>query len=163
MRIKEYQKIVDTWSSIYKAKIGSLFTIEELKQEAWLAVMEVLDAGEEADNTAAYLAQAIRFKLIDMIDDELKFKTQSLSSHVPDRVTPEDLITQQEIIVKLKVKLKDIPNIDFIIDCMQEGYSIRDISVIAQQENLNMDRNKVYRAIKKIRAEYEKITGEKYA
>ena len=62
---KLYEDIIETWSRIYKSKIGDIFTLEELKQEAWLSILAAEDQAERvAIDKIPFLAQCVKNSLL---------------------------------------------------------------------------------------------------
>lgn len=156
-----YEDIIETWSRIYKSKIGDLFSLEELKQEAWLSILSAETQMEKvAVDKLSYLAQSVKNSLLKMFLNEIKHRTSrsittELSSRV-DKTTPEETQASNELYKKLKIKIKKIPNAEFIFPHMNVK-TVREISEMAEEEGVQISKSQVHNVIVLIREELYKL------
>lgn len=153
-----YLHMIETWSRIYKSKIGDLFTLEELKQEAWLAVLNAEEYAERvAIDKTAFLAKCIKNSLLTLLLNELKHRTIHIGNiEKVDATTPEEIQSSDEIYKKLKINIKKIPNAEFILPYLNIR-TVREISEIAKNEGLIIGKSQVHNIISLIRKELDKI------
>ena len=156
-----YEDIVERWSSIYKSKIGDLFTIEEVKQEAWLALLAAEDRAKEiAEDRFSFLATSIRNRLLQMFISELEHTNgrSKINSDINrvDTTTPEEVIASDELYRKLKINIKKIPNAELVFPYMNKK-TVREISAIARKEGVQISRSQVQKVITSIREELNKL------
>lgn len=158
---KVYEDIIETWSRIYKSKIGDLFTLEELKQEAWLSILMAEDhAKKVATDKIAFLSQCVKNSLLKMFLDELKHKIGKYDTAEDfcrvDLTTPEETQSSDELYKKLKINIRRIPNADFIFPYMNIK-TVREISEIAKKEGIQISKSQVHNIIIMIRKELDKL------
>lgn len=159
---EDYEKIVEIWSSIYKNVVRDLFTVEELKQEAWHALLKAERfIGDKAIDKSAFLAQSIKNRLLDIFLEELKYKLlHQFDGEAPtynvDPTTPEETYDSLETYKKFRVSIKKIPHAEFVLSHMNTK-TIREISEIAKREGKEMSKSQVYKIKSLIRKEFDKI------
>ena len=158
MEKEEYKELIEKWSAIYSKKIGDLFTLEELKQQAWLGILEAERNIRKTavDNVNAYLTKGIKNHITIMLLREIKNKTSTARIVLTDTDNPESIISPKEIIEVLKLRIEKIPHATFVLDHMDSG-SVRDISEIAQREGIPLSKSTVHNKIVLIRKELGKI------
>src|SRR5210317_980446 len=78
---KTYEKLVKNWSALFKLKVGDMFSIEELAQEVWVAILQA----EESDS-------------YDEENDDL----------FADK--PEDIVVADDLYQKFKVRVYNLTN-----------------------------------------------------
>jgi DNA-directed RNA polymerase specialized sigma24 family protein len=153
-----YSEVIDLWSKIYKKKIGDLFTFEELKQEAWLAVLKAEEKAEEtASDKEAFLAQCVKTRLLTLFLNELKHRTTINGSiELANLTTPEEELASNEIFEELKINIKKIPGAEFVFRYMNKQ-TVREISTLAEKEGHKMSKSQVHKTISLIQKELDKI------
>jgi hypothetical protein len=153
-----YTDIIERWSSIYKSKIGSLFTLEELKQEAWLAILKAEKKAEEvAINTEDYLAHSVKMGLLAFLLSEIKHRATCIGKmQKVNLTTPEEIFSSNEIYKKFQINIKKIPDAEFILPFLNVK-TIREISDIAKNEGRTMSKSYVHKIISLIREEFDRL------
>jgi len=156
-----YTDVIEVWSKIYKKMIGDLFTLEELKQEAWLAL---LNAEEHAEKNAVdkipFLASCVKHSLLKLLLTEIEHRATHVGSPQKiDMTTPEEMHSCNEIYKKLKINIKKIPDAEFILPYLNVK-TVREISEIAKSEGRAMSKSYVHKVISSIREEFNKLMGE---
>jgi len=157
-----YEGLVDMWSSFYIKKVWDLFSLDELRQEVWLAILEAENnIDESVENKMGYVTQTIKYKIMNMLFQELKHRTYGNSTPDETEVAfPEEIITSKQIINRLKKRISGIPHANFILPLMNT-YTVRDISELAQEEGITLGKSAVHKIITAIRKEFDKIIEEK--
>ena len=153
-----YEKLVDMWSLVYKKKMRGLFSLEELKQEAWVAILEAEKKAEAlAENKIAYLSQSIKHKIIDMLIQELKHKTTDTAPSEKVEVSlPEGINESKQLLEQLKLNIGKIPHANFVLTHMS-SQSLRGISELAQDEGVTLSKSAIHKIVILIREEFDKI------
>lgn len=156
-KLKLYQNLVDTWSALYKSKIGDLLSLEEIKQQAWVGVLEA-SSPKEADNTEAYLGRCIKHKIVDLIMQELKITKGTANIWQPywNTTNGEKVSSSKESLEKLKQKIEGIPHAPFVFKYIGT-HTVREISEIAKKEGRKLGKSQVSKVISKIKEELSKI------
>jgi DNA-directed RNA polymerase specialized sigma24 family protein len=76
-----YTDIIERWSKIYKSRIGNLFTLEELKQEAWLSILKAEEYAERvAVDKEAFLASCVKNSLLKLLLNEIEHRTTYINN-----------------------------------------------------------------------------------
>jgi hypothetical protein len=167
MNKEEYKDLINIWSKIYKKKLGDLFSLEELKQQAWLGLLEAEQSlkNKKSDDTygclakgirQGYLSQGIKNHIITMLIQEIKNKASNTSIILADTDNPETIIGSKQLIENLKLRIEKIPHANFILEHMNSK-SVRDISKIAKSEGINISKSAVANKIILIKEELNKI------
>ncbi len=153
-----YTDIIERWSSIYKSKIGSLFTLEELKQEAWLALLKAEEYAEQtAVDKAAFLASCVKNSLLKLLLNEIKHRATHIGNlQKVNLTTPEEILSSNEIYKKFQINIKKIPDAEFILPFLNVK-TIREISDIAKSEGRTMSKSYVHKVISLIREEFDRL------
>jgi DNA-directed RNA polymerase specialized sigma24 family protein len=153
-----YTDIIERWSKIYKSRIGNLFTLEELKQEAWLSILKAEEYAERvAVDKEAFLASCVKNSLLKLLLNEIEHRTTYISNlQKVDTTTPEEIISSNEIYKKLQISIKKIPDAEFILPYINIK-TVREISDIAKSEGHPMSKSYVHKVISLIRGELDKI------
>lgn len=149
-KVLAYETLVNKWSAIFKKKIGDLFTLEELKQEAWLSVLSALEGAEEVENEPGYIVQSIKNNLIKMIGEAIKNQYYSDHTESANFVTPEDVLISKELYSKLDKCLDEIPYAAFILQYV-DSKSVREIAKIAEAQGIKISKSYVHKVINLIK------------
>jgi DNA-directed RNA polymerase specialized sigma24 family protein len=155
-----YTELVERWSQIYKSRIGSLFSLEELKQEAWLGLLIAEEKAEEgAVDKEAYLASCIKNSLLRLLLNEIKHRATHISNlQQVDLTTPEEIQSSKEIYKKFQINIKKIPDAEFILPYITIK-TVREISDIAKNEGRIISKSHVHNVISLIKEELDKLIG----
>ncbi len=156
-----YTEVIEVWSKIYKKMIGDLFTLEELKQEAWLALLNAEEHAEkEATDKIPFLASCVKHSLLKMLLNEIEHRATHIGSlQKVDMTTPEEIHSSDEIYKKLKISIKKIPDAEFIFPYLNIK-TVREISEIAKDEGRTMSKSYVHKVISLIREEADRLMEE---
>jgi len=180
---KTYLELIDLWSSIYKKKMGDLFSLEELKQEAWLAVLEVekriRECEEEiakireeeigelyipyiidsfVEDRSAYISKGIKNKILTLLLQEIKHRTvPGADTEIIEVNIPDEILTAKQFYDKLRRRVENIPHATFVLAHMNLR-TTRDISSLAKEEGVVLSKSEILNLINKIRKEFDKLS-----
>lgn len=167
-----YEETVDKWSRLFKAKVGDLFTLEELAQEVWLAILlaEESDTYEDSGEASleTYLGTCIRNHLFRLVQNEVKH-VSSLGHHEDDDVIDlhQDDVDEQVITVEIMDRLRDevyhrsltqygMRYAPFVLEHM-EVMSEREMAAEAKKRGLPVGKGSIHNTKKRIQKLYKEI------
>jgi DNA-directed RNA polymerase specialized sigma24 family protein len=170
--------IIKRWSDIYKRVVGDLFSLEELRQEAWLALLEAEDSstyeksGKASEET--YLNACVKHRLGKYIFNEYKHQhciPINEDEHAVELVcgSPEEIVLAQCLLDSLKDTVEVSKAFNYrkdtlekrsakaIIDLLLSGKSYPEISKLLKVSGIEMEARNIHLVVKKLRQELAKI------
>ncbi len=168
-----YESVVSKWSRLFKTKVGHLFSLEELAQEVWLAILVAEEAdtyieGGEA-SLETYLGTCIRRHLMKAIATEVKHTSSILSdgydsllqdyggTDAEDLAEALDLDEKlADIINELSVSKRNMRYAPFVLKRMYD-MTERAIAKEAEEAGLELGKSEVHNVIDRIREVYKEL------
>lgn len=174
---KTYEKLVKNWSALFKLKVGDMFSIEELAQEVWVAILQAEESDSyDEENDASletYLGSCIKHHLYRKIQEEV-YHTSALGQAEDDEIEdlfadkPEDIVVADDLYQKFKVRVYNLTN------SRGEPYQERGLFIleridkperaIAEEATAlgmeGMSKSMVHKIRKHIRKEFKKMLKE---
>lgn len=157
---KLYNELVDKWSRIFKQKFGTLMDYDDIKQEAWVAILSAEDYDKDFERT--YLGTCIKNHLNRLLLDTIYRNRVESGDVIEERTvdtqfgSPEKLAIASDLQDKLEMRIKKIPHGLFVWKHMDE-HSVREIAKIGVEHGLPLSKSAVHRIIEKIRIEYDSL------
>ncbi len=174
----ERESIIEKWSGVYKKIVGELFSLEELKQEAWLALLEAENYDTHDKNGDAseetYLTACVKHRLNKFIINEIKHQQCipiNEEEHAVDLVcgTPEELALAHCLLESLKDRVDVSKAFNYqkettgkqsakeIIKLLLSEKSHQEIADSLKSSGIEMTQQNVHLVVKKLRKELAKI------
>lgn len=156
----KYNDLVNRWSAIFKKRFGRLLDYDDIRQEAWVAVLQAEDYEKEYEST--YLGTVIKNHLnkllVRTIYQARVEGAELLEEKTPAPVSsnPESLAIAADLQKKLEIRISKIKHGLFVWKHMEQ-HSCREIAILAKKAGIPLSKSTVHRTIEKIREEYENI------
>ncbi len=165
-----YKELVAKYSKAYYKKVSSLFELDDLAQEVWLAIVEAENADQfdATQGTAkrTYLIKCIQTHMIKLITREVRSRQAALpslgdtSEILDEDVYAEELFLNKELADKLEARVTKIKHGSFVLEKLQEGNTVREISELASKNGISLGKSGVHKIVQRIRHEFLIISSE---
>lgn len=161
-KLNLYNDLVDRWSRLFKKKFGKLMEYDDIKQEAWVAILSAEEYDKEFEST--YLGHCIKNHLNRLLLDTI-YRNRVESLEVIEDITPDTHFSNPERVAiasdlaeKLEINIRKIPHGMFVWKRM-DRMTIRDISKEGKELGLPLSPTNVHKIITRIRGEFKKVAG----
>lgn len=163
----KYKKIVDKYSKAYYKTMSDLFELDDLAQEMWLTILTTKDAykGTNDAKETTFVIASIQNHMSNMIAREVRRRAifteeyDTIEDNVAseDEPTPEETLSLKEQLAVLEGRVSHINNGEFVLKKTVEGFSVREISKLAEKQGISISRATVNRIQHRLQDEFSKL------